>query len=457
VAVLPFVNIAGDTANQYFSDGMTEELINALARVEGLRVPGRTSSFAFQGKNVPLGQIGPELRVATIVEGSVRKASGGVRVSVRLVNVADGYQIWAAQYDRALEDAVAVQEDIARAVVGALRMKLGAGGTAPLARRYSANPQAYDFYLRGRFFWNRGTREGVHKAIDYFSRATALDSSYALAYGGLADAYLTSVAQQYGPREDSYVKAKAAALRAIALDTLLAEAFVSLGRIRQYDWDWGGAEEAYRRAIRLNPGYAVAHSWYGFFLAWVMSVKGRGDEGVRETRLGVDLDPLNARLNNTHGTALRYARRYDEAIEYLRRATELSPQFAGPHYHEAWAYLFKGMYREAFAQADTAIQLDSGQVAEMPPVVAVMYGRQGRRSEALAMLSELEKHSGGSPWVARAYIRAALGDREGTLEALDQMIEHREFAQGPYLNSPLWDFVRSDPRFEQLLKEAGLD
>ncbi len=463
VAVLPFVNIGGDTANEYFSDGMTEELINALAQVEGLRIPGRTSSFAYQGKSVPLSKIGAELRVATVLEGSVRKSSGGLRVSARLLNVADGYQIWSEQYDRPLKDAVAVQEEIARAVASALRVKLGAGGAALLARRYTDNPEAYDLYLRGRFFWNRGTRAGIEKAIDYFNQAIVLDSGYALAYSGLADAHLESMDGlfDYLPREETYGRARAAALQAVTLDSQLAEAYVSLGRMRQYDWDWKGAQEAYRRAIQLNPQYALAHSWYGFFLAFVMSAKGLADEGVRETRLGVELDPLNPRINNFHGIALRYARRYDEAIEYHRRAAELNPEFAGPHYHGAWAYLLKGMYHEALAEADTAARLDPSRFGvydgTFPPVVGVIYGRQGRRAEALAILRESEKRSRRSPRIARAYIYAALDDRERTLEALDQMIEQREFSQGPNLGSAHWDLVRPDPRFQQLMKKAGLE
>jgi len=465
VAVLPFVNIGGDTANQYFSDGMTEELINALAQVEGLRVPGRSSSFSFQGRNVPVSQIGAALRVATVVEGSVRKSSRGLRVSARLVNVADGYQIWAEEYDRPLTDVVRVQEDIARAVAGALRVKLAAGGPATLARRYSDNPEAYDLYLRGRFFWYQRSRQGMLKAIDYFERVIALDSGYALAYSGLADAYLASMAAVYDfvPRKEAFVRAKAAALRAVALDSQLAEAYVSLGRVRQaYDWDWRGAEQAYRRAIQLNPRYALAHSWYGHFLAFVLSVRGRADEGVRETRLGVELDPLNAHLSNLHGMALRYARRYDEAIEYHQRAIELNPALAEAYYHVGFAYLFKGMYREALAHADTAARLDSTRfgihptASSWPPLVAIIYGRQGRRAEALAILREHEQRF-PLEWTPRAYIYAALGDRERTLEALDHMVEPGVFwPMGPNLGSAHWDLVRSDPRFQLLLKKTGL-
>jgi serine/threonine-protein kinase len=457
--VLPFANIGGDTANLYVSEGITEELINALAQVEELRVPGRTSSFAFQGRNVPPATIGSELGVKYLLEGSVQRSSSGLRVSVRLVRTQDGYQVWSEQYDRARSDVVTVQEEIARAVVAALRVQLGASASASLARRYTDNPQAYDHYLRGRFFWNRGTRQALGHAIDHFNAVIALDSGYALAYSGLADAYLTSVGTQfdYVPREEAFAKAKAAALRAVALDSQLAEAYVSLARVRQFhDWDWPGAERAFRRAIQLNPRYALAHGVYGHFLAVVMSVNGRAEEGVRETRLSVELDPLSARLTHWHGLALRSARRYDEAIESFRRAAHLDPGFAAPHYHGAWAYLYKGMYREALAHVDTAAQLDRSFVDNNAPLLGVIHGLQGRRVEALAILRERERRSRRSAWEARAYVYAALGDRQRTLDALDQMIEQRMFGMGPLLGGALWDPVRSDPRFDQLLKKAGI-
>jgi tetratricopeptide (TPR) repeat protein len=448
---------------------MTEELINALGQLEGLRVPGRGSSFAYQGKNVPYRQIGTDLGVATVLEGSVRKSRRGLRVSARLVNVADGYQIWSEQYDRTLQDLVAVQEDIAGAVAGALRVKLASGGPASPARRYTDNFEAYDLYLRGRFLF-RDQRNGaaIEQAIEYFNRAIALDSSYALAYSGLAQAYVVGETMRFSQEEVS-VKAKAAALRAVALDSQLAEAHASLGRVRQFEWDWQGAERAYRRAIQLDPRNAQAHGWYGYFLAVVMSVKGRADEGVRETSLAVDLDPLNASLNVLHGIALRYARRYDEAIAYHRRAAELSTQFAGTHYNRAWAYLYKRMYLEALAELDTAARQNPSQFGDAaipsswrgappsPVVVAVIYARQGRRAEAMAILRDVEKHTRRPPWIARAYIYAALGDRERTLEALDHMIEQRAMGYGANLGSEQWDLVRSDPRFEQLLAKAGLE
>ena len=459
VAVLPFVNIGGDTANAYFADGVTEEVINALARVEGLRVPGRTSSFAYQGRNVPYEEIGTELGVANVLEGSVRRSGGGLRVSVQLVNVANGYQIWSEQYDRPLADVISVQEEIARSVAGALQVELVAGAAASLARRYTANLEAYDLYLRGRFFWNRGTREALEQAIYHFDRAILLDSTFALAYSGLADAYLLYVANNIGvvPTDEAYRRARTAALRAIALDDQLAEAYVSLARVRQVaDWDFNGAEEAYLRAIQLNPRYALAQTWYGYLLAVILGHRGRADEGVQATHLGVELDPLSPRLNHLHAHALRFARRYSEAIAYPRRALELDPGFVAAPFFAAAAYLDLGMYDEALTEMEAAARIDPRFVDNNAPIVAMVYARQGKREEALAILQEREARSPELAWQARAYIYGALGDPEPTLEALEQMVEQRLFGVGPLLGNPIWDFVRSDPRFEELLKKAGL-
>jgi serine/threonine-protein kinase len=459
VAVLPFANIGGDTANQYVSEGITEELINALAQVEELRVPGRTSSFAFQGRNVPPVTIGAELGVRYLLEGSVQRSSAGLRVNVRLVSVADGYQVWSAQYDRPLSDVVAVQEQIARAVVSALQVQLGAGAAASFARHSTVNPQAYDHYLRGRFFWNRGSRAAMRQAIDEFNKAISLDSNYALAYSGLADAQMISAAMLAGylPPREGFARAKAAAQRAVALDSQLAEAYVSLGRARHlHDWDWKGAEDAFRRAIDLNPRYALAHGWYGYMLSVILSVQGRAEEGVRQTRAAVELDPLSARLNNMHAITLRFARRYEESIEYHQRAAQLDDRMAAAHFHKAWSYHHLGRYREALAALDTAAQLDSTFVESQMPLLGVLYVRLGRRADALAVLRDREQGSARSAWQARAYIYAALGDRERTLEALDQMFERGVDVGPAALGNSLFDPVRSDPRFADLLRKAGL-
>src|SRR5438128_1514291 len=302
VAVLPFANLSGDTATDYFSDGMTEELINALVQVQGLRVPARTSAFAFKGKTAEIGEVGRRLKVANVVEGSVRREGTTVRITAQLITVANGYHVWSRTYDRDLRGVLAVQEEIARAIAGALEVKLRQADVAALARRYPENVEAYDLYLRGRYFWYRRTADGMRKAIEYYQRAIALDSGYALAYSGLADAYVLGGQVDYLPRREAYPKAKAAALEAGALDSGLAEGYASLARVRQnYDWDWPGAEQAFRRAIEPNPPYGLPPTGSGMFLGSVLSVNGGADEGVREGRLALELDPLNGAFNNNYG------------------------------------------------------------------------------------------------------------------------------------------------------------
>jgi len=455
VAVLPFTNLSGDTATDYFSDGMTEELINALVQVEGLRVPARTSTFAFKGRTADISEVGRRLNVANVVEGSVRREGTTVRITAQLITVANGYHVWSRTYDRDLRGVLAVQEEIARAIAGALEVKLRRVDVAALARRHPENLEAYDLYLRGRYFWYRRTADGMRKAIEYYQRAIALDSGYALAYSGLADTYVLAGQFGYVPRREAYPKAKAAALKAVALDSGLAEGFVSLARVRQnYDWDWPGAQQAFRRAIELNPRYGLAHSWYGLFLGTVLSVKGRADEAIREGRLAIELDPLNGAFNNNHGLTLLGARRYTDAIEYYSKSVDLLPKWTDPHWGLGRAYLGIAKYDQALAEFETARRLAATNISS---AVAIVHARMGRRGEALDLLRELQRHAGApDSWSVVASLYAALGDRERTLAALDTAVERRAFDFGPTLGDPQWDLVRSDPRFARILTKAGL-
>ena len=287
--------MSGDSGNEYFSDGMTEDLIDALTQVSGLRIPARTSSFVFKGKNVSIPDIGRQLNVAHVVEGSVRRAGNQLRVTAQLINVADGYHLWSQHYERELRsarDIFAVQDEISRAIVSALQVKLAAGVEGRADRPFTTNLQAYDLYQRGRYQWYKRTPDAIQKAIGYFAQAIGLDSSYAVAYSGLADAY--SAMGQFGfrPPAEEFPPARVAALKAIQLDSNLAEAWISLAQVRKNDWDWSGAEAAFKRGIRLNPKYPLGHVWYGRFLSQILGVVGRSEEGIREGRIAQKLDPL---------------------------------------------------------------------------------------------------------------------------------------------------------------------
>ncbi|MBI4421005.1 MAG: tetratricopeptide repeat protein, partial [Gemmatimonadetes bacterium] len=452
LVVLPFVNLSTDSTQEYFSAGMTEELINALSRINGLRVPGRTSSFAYQGKNLPPGKIGQELNVAHVLEGSVRKSGYGLRVSTRLVKVADGYQLWAEAYDRELKDAVAVQEEIARAIVDALQVRLSQPSASPIARKGTESVEAYDRYLLGRFFWNRRTADGMRKAIRYFEEAVQKDSAFALAYSGLADSYVLA---SQGPFEMSpdevQARARAAARTALALDPSLAEPHVSLARVHQsYDWDWRAAEQEYERALELDPNNALAHSWYGLFLAIVM---GQFDAAILHASTAVGIDPLSPAMNSNLGLVLLQARRYDEAVQYGERAVELSPDWPAAHQNLGRSYLAKGMVAAAIDEEHKALQLGN-------PAARAWLGRAyaaaGRRGEAVAILRRLEETTGLRRWFNLALVYTALGETDQALRALDQAVESRDFAMGPLLRDPAWDPLRSDPRFARLLTKAGL-
>ena len=299
IAVLPFANVSADPENDYFCDGLAEELLNALAKVEGLKVAARTSSFYFKGKNIDVGQIGEALGVTTVLEGSVRRSGNRLRITAQLINTTDGFHLWSELYDRELKDIFDVQEEITLAIVDSLKLKLLGEGRAKVLRRYTENAEAYSLYLRGRFFWNKRTTEGFRQAIEYFEQAIELEPNYALAYSGIADCYNCSgFAYDLGWMRQAEVmsKAKAAAIKALEIDDTLAEAHTSLAYAKHlFDWDWEGSEKLFRLAIALNPNYANAHHWF----AHLLIATSRVDEALAESERALELDPLSA-VMNTH-------------------------------------------------------------------------------------------------------------------------------------------------------------
>jgi eukaryotic-like serine/threonine-protein kinase len=461
VAVLPFVNMSGDTANDYFSEGMTEELINTLSQVEGLRVPARTSSFAFKGKSTSIKQIGQQLGVAHVLEGSVRRVETQLRVTVQLINVNDGYHVWSRTYERELRsarDVFAIQDQLSHAIAEVLSVKLVGGVGGRPVPRSTENLAAYEDYLRGRYFWNRRGRADLLKAIDSFRRAIAQDSGFALAWSGLADASVEAGYLAYLPRERAYGQAKAAALKAVALDSSLAESHTSLARVRQnYDWDWSGAEQEYQKAIRLNPRYALAHSWYGRLLARIL---GRFDQGIAEARLGLDLDPLSPGASHELGLAYYAARQYDLALDLQRRALDLQPDYADAHQYLGEAYLAKGMLQEAMAEFQAIVRF-GGNTGAAWARIGVVHARLGESREALALVRQMGERSTAQPIAAAsiAILYAELGDTAEAIDWLERAWADRLRNTGLSLakTSPLYDVLRSNPRFQALLKRMGLE
>jgi serine/threonine-protein kinase len=452
VAVLPFVNMSGSTAHDYFGEGMTEEVINAL-QVEGLRVPARTTAFAFRDSALSIREIGHRLSVGHVLEASFRMEGDSIRIVARLIKVADGFPIWSRSFDREVGRIVELQQDLAWAIVRGLRVRLRGNETVPLIRQYTQNAVAYDYYLQGRYFWNRRSPQAIAKAIEYFQLAITHDSTYAPAYSGLADAHVLAGQYNYLPRDQTFAQARAAATRALELDESLAEAHTSLAKVYQaYDWNWQGAEREYLRAIDLNPRYALARTWYAMLLGRGMA---RHDEAIRQALAGWELDPLSPWANNNLSVVMNHARRHDDATRYALRAVELAPEWRTAHGQLARSYRWGGKYAEALAEYAIAARLgprapDAGRAA--------IYARTGRRAEALVVLAELQERSRRDPvWVELALLYTSLGDTDHALDALDSAITKRAFSAEPTLaSSPDWDPLRSDHRFAALLRRIGL-
>jgi len=433
---------------------MTEELITALGRVEGLRVAARTSAFALKGRNLDVRVIGETLHVATVLEGSVRRAGTRLRVAAQLIDARSGYHLWSDEYDRELKDVFAVQDDLARAIVGALqaRLKLTRPPSAALVKAPTTDLEAHDLYLQGRFFWNQRTRSSLPTAVRYFERAIERDSSYAEAYAGLAEAYVVISGFSFSPPREALPKAEAAALRALALDSSLGQAHAVLASVRwNYDWDWAGAEREYRRGIELAPSYATAHQWYAQYLSGV----GRPAEALAEMDRALALDPLSRVIATTRGSLLCQNRRYDDGIAQLRRTVDLHPDFPAAHLQLGRCYLVKGMQAEAVAELETGSRISGDPYGHL----AYAYAASGRRDRALQVVREITERSRREyvqPY-GRAVAYVGLDDKTQALTWLERAADARDPVLTWFLlTDPLLDPVRSDPRFKRLLTRMGL-
>ena len=456
IAVLPFVNIGADPANEPFSDGMSEELITALAKVADLRVTARTSAFSFKGKAVDVREIGSKLNVSYVLEGSVRRAGPHLRVSAQLINTATGYHLWSDEYDRDARDVFTVQDEIARAIVGALRLKLSAAANVALVKPSTGNPEAHDLYLQGRYFFAKRDSTSLRRAQDYFERAIAKDPSYALAYAGLSDAYSHRAVFGYVPPRDTHSKAKEAALRALALDSTLAEAHTSLGFIALfYDWDWPTAGRELDRALALDPRYPDAHLFHG----WYFVATNRMDDAIREVQTAVRLDPYSLVNNARLASMLYYAHRYDEALAQGRRLLEMDSIFFQTRVEMARAYLQLGRCDEALVAIKRAPEQASG-AAYFGGVLGWISARCRHPAQALAELNRFRAEAREGRYVSHyslAIIHAALGDSEQAFAQLDSAYVEGAWAMFTLRVEPAFDGLRADPRFGRLLKKVGLE
>jgi len=454
LAVLPLDNLSGDAAQNYFADGMTDELITDLAQISALRVISRTSVMVYKGARKPLPQIARELNVDAVVEGTVLRAGDRVRITAQLIDASTDKHVWSQSYEGDLRDTLALQDRVARAIAEQIRINLTPREQAALKSVQVVHAEAYESYLKARYFWNKRTADGLRVALAYFNQAIEEDPNYAQAYSGLADTYALLGDWQYAvmtPAE-AYPKAKAAALKAVELDSSLGEAHNSLAFVLDgFDWDLDSGGKEFRRAIELNPGYATAHHWY----AWHLALLGQYDEAIAEMKKAESLDPLSLIINTDLAELLVLAHSYDEAMRQSRKTIEMDPNFAMAHNQLAQAYLQDHKYEEAVLELQKAVQLSGGSPT-CTANLARAYALSGRRSEAVKLLNELKGRAtpGYSHASEVAVIYVSLGDMDEAMNWLEKGYAER-FNPGVLIR-PGFDPLRTDPRFQDLVHRVGL-
>jgi TolB-like protein/DNA-binding winged helix-turn-helix (wHTH) protein/Flp pilus assembly protein TadD len=454
LAVLPLENLSNDASQDYFADGMTDELITHLGQISAIRVISRTSAMTYKNVRKPLAEIARELNVDAVVEGSVLRSGERVRIDAQLIQVPADRQIWAESYQGDFRDTLALQSRVARAIAGQIRATLNRQEQVALEKSKAVNPVAYEAYLKGRYFWNKRTGDGLRTAIKYFNHAIETDPTYAEAYSGLADSYALSGDWEYGvlSPQDAFRKAKAAATKALALDDSLGEAHTSLAfALDLYGWDWETAETEYKLAIKLNPGYATAHLWY----AWHLILMGRNSEGLFELRKAESLDPLSLIISADMADALCIAHLFDEAVQQSKKTLQMDPNFAIGHYELGQAFEQKHMHDQAIAEFQKAIEI-SGHSGVFDSNLGYVYAVLGRKEEAIKIAKDLEAQHDQNPSAEAniALIYVGLGDQDQAMIWLNKGYEAR--FNPSILLRPAFDPLRSDAQFKDLLRRIGL-
>jgi len=462
IAVLPFTNLSADPEQEYFCDGMAEEIINALSHVKGLRVVARTSAFAFKGKSEDIREIGKKLNVETLLEGSVRKLGNQMRITAQLVNVADGYHLWSEKYDRSVgalccpEDVFAIQDEMSLAIVENLKGKLLGEEKAKLTKRHTVNLDAYSLYLKGRYFWNKRTEESLKKSIEYFQKAIKADPNYALAYAGLADSYITIQDYSSIPPKEVMPKAKEAAERALEIDNTLAEAHTSLAQVLyRYSGDLEVAEREHKRAIELNPNYSTAHHWYAIYLMYMA----RFEEAIEEIKRAWELDIFSLVINRNIAMVFFHARQYDRAFDAIQKTFEMDPNFSKTHSTLGQIYVQKSIYEEALDEFQKEKAISGVWDHEIESLIGITYSKMGKEDKAREILEDLikqtEKEYASPYYVARVYF--ALKEIDLGFKWLDKTYQEQDYRLLEIKVDPAFDEVRSDPRFKELLRKVGLE
>jgi TolB-like protein/class 3 adenylate cyclase len=447
IAVLPFVDMSSEKNQEYFSDGLAEELLNDLAKIPGLRVAARTSSFQFKGKNEDLRTVGEKLNVGAILEGSVRRQGSRVRITAQLIKVGDGFHLWSETYDREMNDIFAVQDEIARSVAGSLKVALLGKKTA-IPSAQGTNADAYNAYLQGEYFLKRHGKENLEKSLGYYEQAIKLDPGYAPAWVGLAAARSDQADRGYLPVEEGYRKAREAAERALALDANLAEAHAAMGGIKlSYDWDWTGADASYQRALALEPGNAK----FIRNAAVLAKTLGRLDEALAQDRRAVELDPLSVPAHNTLGIAAYYAGRLEEAAAAFKKALELNPEFPGTHTDLGQVYLAQRHPQEALAEMERESEPELRLQGQ-----ALAYHALGRKKESDVALAELIAKYQAEAAFQIAEVYAFRGEADRALEWLERAYSQRDSGLAEMKGDPLLKSLERDPRYAAFLKKMRL-
>ena len=454
LAVLPLENLSNDVSQEYFADGMTDELITALGSINGLRVISRSSVILYKRVRRPLPQIARELNVDAVVEGTVLRSGEQVRITAQLIRATTDEHLWAESYEGDLRDTLQLQDRVARAIANRIRVNVTSREQVLLQNPKPINPVAYDAYLRGRYFWNKRTEQGLRKAIEYFDQAIANDPKYAQAYSGLADSYALLGDWEYGALapQEAFPKAEAAATKALELNDNLGEAHASLALcLKAFDWDWKGADRELSRAIKLSPSYATAHQWY----AWNLIITGRNNEGIIEMKKAEAIDPLSLIISADVADALIIAHRYDESIRQSRRTIEMDPSFAMAHYQLGQAFVQIRKYKQAAMELQEAIELSRGNPI-CSSLLAYVYAISGNDRGARKILNDLRNGSNRNKSNAAniALIYAGLNDKDQAFAWLQKAYEAR--FNPSVLLRPAFDVLRSDPRFQDLLRRLNL-
>jgi len=456
LAVLPFVNGSGDPNAEYLSDGITESLINSLSQLPKLEVKSRDSAFHYKGKDPDAETVGRELGVRAVFKGRVTRAGDNLTVSAELIDARNNNHIWGQQYDRKLADVISLREEIAKQITTALRVRLSGEDEKRMAKNYTANPEAYQDYLRGRYWWNKRNEESFHKGIEYFQLAIDKDPTYALAYSGLADCY--SLLAEYGfvaPKE-SYPQAKEAALKALEIDDTLAESHASLAWVKTfYDWDRSGGEKEFQRAIELNPAYATAHFWHSLALESL----GRSEAAIAEQKRALELDPLSLINNRILGLDFYYERNYDQAIEQEQLTLKMDPNFAFVHMQIGEGYLQKSMYKEGISECEKELLVSPRHPYALSGL-GYAYAVAGRGADAQKIIDQLSAISDQKyvPAISRVGVYVGLGNKEMAFDWLGKAYEDRSVGSSfvTIKLDPVYDPLRSDPRFADLLRRMNL-